>query len=427
MDILFQNVTAVTMDDSCRVLKNAYIGVDGGKISYVGCHCPEGIPDRKISGNGKVLMPGLINSHTHVPMTLLRGYADDCNLQDWLFKYIFPAEEKLTGDMVYWGSQLAILEMLASGTTAFADMYFFCHDIARAVSESGILANISRPLTCFGESYDYKSDCRYRELEELAESWHGYNNGQIMIDSAIHGEYTSIPSVWEAASEIAERLGLGMHVHISETQSEHQECIARHKMTPAAVLCKYGTFSSRTIAAHCVWATHEDIDLLARHGVIAVHNPVSNLKLGSGIAPVLEMKSKGVPIALGTDGAGSNNSYDLFEEIKLTALLHRSESDMIGAFGSLQMACRGGALALGRESTTGQISLGYDADLILLDFNTPSLTPCHNTQSHLVYSARGSDVVMTMVGGKVLYENGEFKTIDKEKVLHEASVVARIF
>lgn len=425
MDILFKNITVVTLDNSNTVLENAFVGVQDGKIAYVGQAEPPEKADRVIDGHYKVLMPGLCNAHTHVAMSLLRGYADYKQLQDWLFNYIFPAEEKLTAELVYQGSALGILEMIASGTVSFSDMYFFVPETAKAVAESGMKANLSRPLQCFEPEYDPKTDYRYQEIIDLAKDWHGHDNGRILIDSSVHAEYTSHPKVWVAAAELAHRLNLGMHTHLSETRTEHEECIARYGLTPAAVLDKHGLFSVRTTAAHCVWLTDEDIQLLASRHVTAVHNPVSNLKLASGVARLPEMRKGGLALALGTDSVASNNSHDMFEEIKLCSLLHPTGESSAAA--TLSLATRDGFHSQGRGSESGQISPGMDADLILIDFDTPALTPCYDPLSHLCHSARGSDVVLTMVRGKILYENGKFLTMDKERILYEARAAARIF
>jgi len=268
------------------------------------------------------------------------------------------------------------------------------------------------------------------ELRELADRWHGFGEGQILIDACIHGEYTSRPALWEAVAGYAKEKGLGMHVHVSETRAEHESCIGRHGATPVQTLDKYGVWDVRAIAAHCVWVTDEDIALMAEKGVSAVHNPVSNLKLGSGIAPVSSLRKAGVNVALGTDGVSSNNSHAMFEDLKLAAILQNGVAcDPLATLPSdaLRMATANGAGALGRK--TGQIRAGYDADLILVDFNRPNLIPCHSIYDSLVYSAHGSDVAMNMARGKVIYKNGDFFTIDLDRVRHEVTeyAVPKIF
>jgi 5-methylthioadenosine/S-adenosylhomocysteine deaminase len=299
-------------------------------------------------------------------------------------------------------------------------MYDFPDRCARAVIESGMKAGLCRPF--FGDS----PDPRRGEALELIESYHGYDNGRIRIDAALHAEYTSVPPVWEAAAQLARDKKVRMHVHISETAFEHDECVKKHGMTPTAALDKHGLFSVPATAAHCVHVTDEDIAVLAARGASAAHCPVSNLKLSCGAARVRVMRDKGLNVALGTDGAASNNSLDMFEEMKTAAILASGDNPLT-AMGALRLATRNGAKAQGRESEMGQIAVGMDADLILVDFDKPHLTPLHNAVSSLVYSARGSDVCLTMVRGRILYRNGEFLTIDREKVLYEARKAACIF
>lgn len=417
MDTLFKNVTAVLPDASA--LNNAYVCVDAGKITYIGKEPPKTEAVSIIDGAGKVLAPGLVNAHTHLPMTLLRGFADDMDLQTWLFQHIFPAEDKLTAELVYTGSMLALMECIASGTVSVNDMYFFESDVARAVAESGIKANLCRPFQ--GEE---NHEVRIREVLELIGQYHRYDNGRIMIDASVHAEYTSNPPIWEAAAKLAQDNRLRLHTHLSETAREHDECVAKYGLTPTAVFDRHGLFSVPVTAAHCVHVTDEDIDILAERGAAAVHNPVSNLKLNSGVARVRAMQKGGVNVALGTDGAASNNSLDMFEEMKTTAILAARDNPLTAA-GAFLLATVNGAVSQGRKS--GQIAEGFDADLILLDFDKPHLQPLHNVISSLVYSARGSDVCLTMVNGKILYRDGEFLTIDRDRVLREARKAACIF
>lgn len=420
MSILFENVTAVTMDPAAPVLHNAFVLVEGTAISQVGQTRPQGEFDRVVDCTGKVMMPGLINAHTHLPMTLMRGYGGGHDLQHWLNDYIFPAEDKLDSASVQAGTQLALAELIAGGVTCVADMYYFCPDIAQAVADSGISANISRSVTCFAPVDDPENYYACRELRELEEQWNGFDHGRIRVDASVHAEYTSFsaPNMWEYLGRYAADHKLGMQVHLSETRSEHLECMARHGgKTPFAVLDDYGVWQSGGLAAHCVWVSRDDMEGMVRRGVTAVHNPVSNLKLASGVAPVPRLLEAGVNVALGTDGVASNNSHDMFEEIKLAALLHKGVSrdpTAVSARQALEMATINGARALGRN--TGCIAPGRDADLILLDFTHPGLTPCHDPEENLVYSAHGSDVVMNMARGKVIYENGSFLTLDLEDI-----------
>lgn len=420
MNTLIFNVTAVLMDDGNTVLPHAYIAVEGDKITSVGAVRPEGAFDQEIDGKGNVLIPGLVNAHTHVPMVAMRGFGDGNNLQDWLNHYIFPTEDRWDSRSIRACTALGMAEMISTGTTCIADMYMFCDEIAQEAAAAGLNINLARGCTLFSDDFDFATYQSCVETRELVDQWHGYNNGQILVDACIHGEYTSRPALWEALAGYAKEKGLGMHVHISETKTEHEECLGRHNLTPVQVMDRYGVWDVRAIAAHCVWTTPEDWAILARKGVTAVHNPVSNLKLGSGIAKIPAMRKAGVNVALGTDGMSSNNSADLFEEMKIAAILHNGANcDPLALLptDALRMATVDGAKALGRK--TGRIAAGYDADLILLDFSHLNLTPCHSEASHLAYAAHGCDVTMNMARGKVIYKDGDFLTIDIDRVKRE--------
>ena len=301
-------------------------------------------------------------------------------------------------------------------------MYMHTTHIAQAVLEAGISANLSCGGVYFGAPGDFGPDtCKDCENQRiLTEEFHGAGNGQILVDASVHGEYTSNVPLWQWMADYAQRKGLGMHVHVSETQSEHEACKGRWGLTPFAILDRYGVWDTRAIAAHCVWTTEEDWAAMADKGVTCVHNPVSNLKLGSGVAWVPAMKAAGVNVALGTDGVSSNNNQDMFEEMKFAAVLHNGVTHNPLALlprDVLAMATRDGGRALGRK--TGVIAPGYTADLILVDFTRPHLTPCHSVTDHLVYSAHGSDVVMNMARGKVIYKDGTFLTLDLDQILAE--------
>ena len=422
MSVLFQHVTVLTMDPAQPLLKDAYVAVEGTTISFVGTTRPQGEFDRVVDGAGQVLMPGLINCHTHVPMTLMRGYGGGCDLQHWLQEYIFPAEAKLDERAVAAGTALGLAEMIATGTTCIVDMYMKTGTIAQQIMDAGISANLSCGGLYFGDPKDFSpdkcSDCRNQE--ELMQQWHGAGEGQILVDASIHAEYTSSAPLWQWTADFAQKNKLGMHVHISETKLEHEQSLQRHGKTPLAILDQYGVWERGGTAAHCVWVSDEDMDLMARKHVTAVHNPVSNLKLGSGVARVPKMLEVGVNVALGTDGVSSNNNADLFEEIKLAAMLHKGVSRdpmVVTAHQALEMATVNAARALGRN--TGVVAPGKVADLILVDFNRPNLVPCHDVEENLVFAARGSDVSMNMARGKIIYEKGEFLTLDLEKIRSE--------
>ncbi len=425
--ILLYHCRALLMDEENTLLDPAYVVVEGERIAAVSSTRPQGPFAQEIDCGGNVLMPGLVNAHTHIPMTLMRGYAGGCDLHTWLNDWIFPAEAKLDDRAVRAGADLALAELIAGGVTTIADMYMHTPAIAQAVLAAGISANLSCGGVYFGAPGDFSPatcpDCDHQR--QLTEEFHGAGNGQILVDASIHGEYTSNVPLWQWMADYAQRKGLGMHVHVSETQSEHEGSLTRWGLTPFRILDRYGVWDTRAIAAHCVWTTEDDWAGMAEKGVACVHNPVSNLKLGSGVAWIPAMKAAGVPIALGTDGVSSNNNQDMFEEMKFAAVLHNGVTrDPLALLPQdvLAMATREGAKALGRQ--TGRIAPGYVADLILVDFTRPHLTPCHSVMDNLVYAAHGSDVVMNMARGKIIYKDGTFLTLDLEKIQAEVKSYA---
>jgi len=425
MDLLFKNVTAVTMDED--ILSNVNVGITNGVISYIGSgEAPKA--ERVIDGEGKLLFPSLYNCHTHTPMSLLRGVGNDLALEDWLFNHIFPAEQRIkeVQNAVYTGAMLSIAEMISSGTTSFNDMYFGLPQVAKAALEAGVKANLSNGVISFNpEGYDYFSTADYEETLHVLTNYHNTSGGRIKAEVSLHCAYTTHPKAWQQCAEYASKNNLSMHVHLSETVTEHNKNIEQFGLTPAAAFSKYGVFDVPAVAAHACHVTEEDIDILAGHGVTVAHNPVSNLKLASGAAPVTKMMAKGINIALGTDGMASNNTHDLFEEIKLASILHKyAEKDptALPAKEVLKMATVNGARAQGRKG--GQIKEGLDADLILIDFDSPRQVPCTDPAISLAYSTTGRDVVMTLCQGRILYENGEYKTIDIEKIIYDAKEIS---
>lgn len=426
-DILFSNITVITMDDARPVLQNAYVGVSGKHIMLVEDMSGTGAElkaKRVIDGTNKLIMPGLINSHTHTAMTLLRGYADDKVLQDWLYNFVLPAEARLDERALLSGQMLGYAEAIAGGTTSLTDMYFHVPACCERALEVGVRTNICNgPVSFDLDTYDFEKDRAVTELRELLKSYHMSGDGRIKADASIHAEYTSYPAIWEKVVDIAAQNDLNIHLHLSETKREHEECVKKYGKTPAGVFQEAGVFTRPVTAAHCVWVSDGDVDILASNGATAVHNPVSNLKLASGIAPVAKLLAKGVNVTLGTDGCSSNNTLDMFEEIKTAALLHKcttGDPTVLSAYEALKLATVNGAKGQGRADTVGVIKEGMEADIIMLDMDKPHLCPSYDPVSTVVYCARGGDVALTMVQGKILYENGEYKTLDIQKVTREA-------
>ena len=403
-------------------LKNGYLGIDGDRIDYIGREAPREAYDEVKDMTGKLLLPGLINGHTHTGMSLLRGLGSDLPLQEWLFDTIFPVEDRLTDEDLRIGMELSLLEMIASGTTSFTDMYMAPWYTAKAVLASGMKANLCRPMQSFDPAEEPMTCARMREMLALYDEWNGAGNGRIRTDFSIHAEYTCTEKMVRAAAEEAQKRGAGMHIHLSETEAEQQACVEKYGLTPAQWFDSLGAFGGRAYAAHCVWLTAEDRALLRERGVVAVHCPESNLKLGSGVADVPAMVQEGLTVALGTDGAASNNNLNMFEEMHLAALLHkgvRRDPTALPLAEVLKMATVNGARLQGREDT-GTLAVGNKADIIAVDMDRPHLTPCVDPLSNLIFSAQAADVVLTMADGQILYENGEFLTLDRERILREA-------
>ncbi len=423
MSTLFTNVTALLMDDDFTTLTGGYVAVEGARVSCVGQTRPEGDFDTVIDCTGKVMMPGFVNAHTHIPMTLMRGYGGGHDLHSWLNNFIFPAEANLDDRAVTAGTGLGLMEMIASGVTCIADMYSHTDAVAQTVFDAGLSANLSCGGVYFGDPVDFTpdrcGDCRNHS--ELTERWHNAGDGQIRVDASIHAEYTSSAPLWQWMADYARDHGQRMHCHVSETRSEHDACLKKYGLTPIQLLDQYGVWDNGGIAAHCVYTTEEDWARMAARDVSCVHNPWSNLKLGSGIAPVTAMLGRGVNLCLGTDGMSSHNATDLFSDMKLAAALQSGtlrDPMALSARSALTMATVGGAGALGRGDT-GRIAPGMMADLILVDFDAPNLTPCHDIAENLVYSANPSNVCLTMARGRLLYRDGAFLTLDREQILTE--------
>ncbi len=422
--MLFKNISIIT--PNLEIQNNMFVGIEGDKIDYVGIEKPQKNYGEEYDGNKKLLSAGFVNLHTHSPMTLLRGYAENLPLDRWLNDRVFPFEDRLNCDRAYYGTMLSIAEMLACGTTSFTDMYFFGDGVMKAVIESGAKTNFGRSIVSFVDEDITKND-RFQEGVYLTEKYHNTQNGRIKIDMSLHAEYTNRLSIIEQFGEYTKGRGQINHIHLSETKSEHEACKEKYGKTPARLFADAGVLDSPSVLAHCVWVEDEDLDIFAEKGATVAHCPASNLKLGSGVCNTYEMLQKGVNIGIGTDSAASNNGLDIMREIYLAAILPKGiqkRADIITPQEIYKMATVNGYKAQGRNDC-GLIKEGYKADLIVLDLDKPNMYPDFDVLNNLVYSANKSDVVLTMVDGKVLYKNGEFTTIDVEKMGAEVSRLVR--
>lgn len=419
--MLFRNIK--TVDENYAIQENMYVATKGTKITYIGKTLPQGYSGEVIDGKEKLLLPGFYNCHCHTSMTLMRGLGSGLPLDRWLNEAIFPVEALLTEDDIYYGALLGALELLASGVVSVSDMYFKLPKIAEAYEKTGIKANISNPVTAFDESVDYFNDRSYRETVELDRLF-GNTDGRIRSDVAIHSEYITTEKVVRQAAEYAKKTGKIIQIHCSETLKEHEECKQRRNgRTPVEYLRDCGVLDSPTILAHCVYCEDKDIEIIKEKNAYACHNISSNMKLGSGVAPIGNWINKNVRIVIGTDGAASNNNLNFLEELQMAALVAsgtRQDPTVINPATYLYKISRNGALAQGREDC-GLIKVGMRADLIMFDLAKPNMTPDYDTLANVVYSAAASDICMTMVDGKIVYKNGVFPGIDIDKIRFEAT------
>ncbi len=384
----------------------------------------EGISsDEVIDGKGMLALPGLINTHTHVAMTLFRSYADDLALMDWLQNMIWPAEAHLDDDIVYWGSMLAFAEMIRGGTTAFCDMYMFMESCAKAAEKAGIRGNIARGLAGVTPNGE-------KALEEnirLYQDWNDACDGRIRVMLGPHAPYTCPPEYLKKVRDASEKYGIPIHIHLAETKGEVETCIEKFGITPIALMNQIGLFDRPTLAAHCVHVNEEDIQIMAEKHVCVAHNPGSNLKLASGIAPVPKMRSAGITVGLGTDGASSNNKLDMFAEMRLAALIHKAaalDPFAVKADEAMQMGTAEGAKCLGYDDL-GALDEGKLADIILIDRSGYHWKPRFNSISLAVYAGNSMDVDTVIVNGQLLMRGKELLTIDKEQLDFETERVTK--
>jgi 5-methylthioadenosine/S-adenosylhomocysteine deaminase len=421
---LIRNGYFVTMDGQ-RPLMQGWMSIEGTLIADMG----EGEPSAEVveaaqdvyDGRGLLFMPGLINTHGHAAMSLLRGYADDLVLQDWLQNHMWPMESKFTGDDVYWGTSLAAAEMIKSGTTTFLDMYDHMNRVGEVVDTSGMRAVLTRGV--IGLCPEDVQQAKLQDAISFARDWHGAADGRITAMMSPHAPYTCPPDFIIKFVEAAHDLDLPMHTHMSETKAEVEQNLRDYGLRPVEHLDRLGVFSRPSLVAHAVHLTDEEIAILADRGAAVSHNPVSNLKLASGVARVPELLAAGVTVSLGTDSAASNNNLDLFEEIRMAALLHKGvtgDPTVVPAAEALRMGTVYGARALGLEGKTGVLKPGMKADFIGVSTDRPHFVPRTDYVSHLVYAASGADVKHVWADGRQLLKDGILLTLDEEKIRYEA-------
>ncbi|MBQ3215181.1 MAG: amidohydrolase family protein [Oscillospiraceae bacterium] len=429
MDTLISNVTAVTMNEKMDVLFGAYIGITDGKISYLDKKAPEEKPATIIDGTGMVAIPGLINCHTHLATAVLRSLCDDLTGAEALDAQL-QKEDKMDSRCAKAAAKLAIAECLRFGITSVSDLYYYPNATAEAIADTGIKGNIALSAYRFidqNEDFDFDTDEQCQELCRVVEKWHCHDNGRIKIDAGIYAEYTSNHKLWEGLLGYASEQKLGLQLHLAQTQSEVDSCLDRTGLTPAELLDCHRLFSLPTTAAGCGYLSDEDKILLGKRKISAVALPLSAPKAGQKSADILPCVKAGMNVALGTDGAIESGNLDMFEVMRFAALNARAASCDAAALpapAALMMATVCGARAQGRAEECGMLKVGLDADLAVVDFSAPHLMPSHNVLNGLVFSAKGGDVAMTMVRGRILYQNGQWPTIDLQEVVEELTSYA---
>ncbi len=420
-DLVLTGRYLVTMDSRGTIIEEGGLAIRGDAIVEVG---PAAALAARYAGATRIdrpqglIMPGLVNVHTHAAMACFRGLADDLPLMQWLQDHIFPAEARLTGDMVYHSTRLSLCEMIRSGTTSFCDMYLFAGDVARAAAEAGMRAWIGEVLYDFPSPNYGELENGFRYTEDLFATWAGHDLVTVTVDP--HAVYTCSPDLLVRLAQTAADHDSLYVIHLSETEDEVASCRQRHGCTPVEHLERLGVLNGRVLADHCVHVTDDEIALMAGRGVRVAHCPESNLKLASGIAPVVRMLAAGMAVGIGTDGSASNNDVDMFGEMGTAARIHKvatMDPTAMDAATTLHAATMGGARALGAERMIGSLEPGKKADCIVLDLDQPHLTPVYSPVSHLVYAARGSDVTDSVIGGRLVMEERRLLTLDEPAIL----------
>src|SRR5580658_2749806 len=424
-DLLVTGGTVVTMDAQKRVIEDGAVAMVGDSIVAVGTSGDLEAryeATKTIEAHGAIVMPGLINGHAHAAMSLFRGIADDLSLDDWLHKYIFPAEARnVTEDFVAWGTRLGILEMLRGGITTYADMYYFEDAVARVTKEAGMRGVLGETIIDFPAPDNKTPAQAFQYTQEYLSHW----KGDALITPAVapHSIYTCSEKTLQDSAALARRNGAPILIHIAEAPFEMQQSREKHGATPVAYLERIGLLGPDVVGAHCVWVNAADIAALAHFGVGCINNPSSNMKTAAGVMPVIEMLAAGEPIGLATDGAASNNSQDLFEEMDLAAKLQkitRMDSRALPAEQVVEMATIGGARALHLDKQIGSLETGKKADLILIDTGASHAVPMYNVYSELVYALKASDVRTVVIAGKLVMEDRRMLKLDESDILAKA-------
>ena len=421
--ILIKNITLVTQNPQRQIIKRGGLVIEKDTIKAIGQSREIEKQYRRqakkiIDGQDKVILPGLINTHTHLAMTLLRGYADDLPLEEWWSNYVYPVESKFTRREVYGGSLLAMLEMLKSGTTCFTDFYYYEDEVAKAAQEIGMRGILGCAIIDLPTFYFKTTSAALKKAQSVIKEWS--DNDLVKVSLAPHMFQTTSLKTYQKCKKLARQYNLLLTTHTAETKQEVDYCLKKHKQRPIEILAKAGILDKRTLLAHGCWLTKKEIKILAHSGASIAHCPISNMKLASGIMPLPEMLEAGLNVTLGTDSPCSNNNLDMFEEMKTAALLHKiNQLNPIVADAQtvLDMATINGAKALGLEKEIGSLETGKKADLIILDFNQPHLLPYHNIVSHLVYAAKGSDVETVIINGQIVMGERQIKQVNEGKVL----------
>lgn len=424
--MLIRGCTILPMDGK-GIIERGIVATKNGRISYMGREvaAPPIRAGKTIEANGKVATPGLINCHTHLSMTVFRGIAEDQKLRRWLSETIWPLEAKLEAEDVYDGALLGCLEMIKSGTTCFADMYFHEEMVAKAVEKAGLRAVLAPGI--IGAEDSKRGERLLKESIDIARNFHGYANRRIKIRLGPHSVYTCSPGLLRKVRERASAYDVGIHMHLAESKEMAKMVKEKYGLTEVELLESIGFLQSDVLAAHCIYLSDKEMKLMAKREVKVSYNPVANMKIGLGISKTKDLMGFGVTVGIGTDGPASNNSLDMFEDMKVAALLQKvyyMDPTVLPAQRVLKMATVDGARALELEKATGSLEVGKRADIILIDFRKPHLTPAHDVYANLVYSARGSDVDTVIVDGNVLMEGRKVKTLDEEIVMEKAQETA---